>query len=112
MVRFCCLSNGNRISSNMIKVTFLDYEPKTRLDISGGNEVTIKYDKSDSLNNDFSSATDATADRVLLSFGLARFGTINILPIRLRVNEGKFINTTTDDASILMTILGYYRQKL
>ena len=39
----------------MIKVTFLDYEPQTSLDISNGKEVTIKYDKSDSLNNDFSS---------------------------------------------------------
>jgi len=38
----------------LIKVTFLDYEPQTRLNISDGNEVTINYDKSDSLNNDFS----------------------------------------------------------
>jgi len=59
-----------------------------------------------------SSAADTSADKVLLEFGLTRFGVLNAPPLNIIVNTGKFINATTDDTSILMTIMGYYIPKL
>lgn len=59
-----------------------------------------------------SSLTDTSADKILLQFGLNRFAVLNAPPLNIIVNEGKFVNATTDDASILMTIMGYYIPKL
>lgn len=54
------------------------------------------------------STTDATADKVLLEFVLVRFGVLAAPPLNILVSEGKFINATTSDASVFMTIMGYY----
>jgi len=51
---------------------------------------------------------DASADKILLEFGLSRFGVLNAPPLNIIVNEGKYVNATTDDTSVLMTIMGYY----
>jgi len=59
-----------------------------------------------------SSLADATADKVLLEFVLVRFGVFDSPPLNIIVNEGKFINATTSDASIFMTVMGYYIPKI
>lgn len=53
-------------------------------------------------------AEDATtAERVLHQESLVR-GESFTLPVNLSVDRGKFVNGKTDDATIPMTIMGYY----
>ena len=55
-----------------------------------------------------SSITDTTPDKILHEEALIRGESVTLLPVNVLVNTGKFINATTTDASIFMTILGYY----
>lgn len=55
-----------------------------------------------------SSDTTATADKVLIQFGITRLQTLPLLPLNIRAAEGKFINAKTDDDDVFLTIMGYY----
>ena len=50
----------------------------------------------------------ATADKILIQFGITRLQTLSILPLNILVSEGKFINAKTDDDDVFLTIMGYY----
>jgi hypothetical protein len=52
-----------------------------------------------------------TVDKTLLQFGMAKLSTLPIVPLRLKVNAGKYINAKTDDNNVLMTIMGYHVEK-
>ena len=89
--------------SESFSFTALDYEPQTALNISNGLEVTIKYDLSDSLNNDFvgvylqlpcntyfrwdNSSTDSIDSKNDLFFYANTFMR-NDVPIKLAQEEG------------------------
>ena len=55
-----------------------------------------------------SDTSTATADKVLLQFGVTRLQTLTISPLNIRVNEGKFVSAKTDDDDVFLTIMGYY----
>ena len=57
-------------------------------------------------------ANSTTQDKVLYQDAMVRGERINISPIRLKVRPGKFVNATTSDDDIHMTILGYYIQQI
>ena len=76
-------------------------------------------------NKDVSTSTDAdliiyegatnvttTVDKTLFQAAMTKHDSLILLPLNIIVNEGKFINAKTDDASIFVTIMGYYIPKL
>jgi len=54
------------------------------------------------------SASNATASKVLLQFGLGSLTSLAITPLNLLVNEGVYVNGKTSDDDVHMTIMGYY----
>lgn len=58
-------------------------------------------------------STDSiTIDKTLIQFAVVRDDIITSTPLRILVAGGTFINGKTSDASIHMTITGYYIDKL
>ncbi len=55
-----------------------------------------------------SSATSTTVDKVILQFGMGKLTALPIVPVRLEVTGGKYLNAKTDDNNILLNIVGYY----
>jgi len=58
------------------------------------------------------SKTSLTEDKILFEEALIRGESATLLPINILVNEGKFINAKTDDATIFINIFGYYIPRL
>lgn len=58
------------------------------------------------------STDSTTVDKTLIQFAVVRDDIITSTPLRILVAVGKFINAKTTDASIHMTITGYYINKL
>lgn len=58
------------------------------------------------------STDSTTVDKVLIQFAVVRDDIITSVPLRILVAKGKFVNGKTTDASIHMTITGYYIDEL
>ncbi len=56
------------------------------------------------------SATSTTADKILHQEGLLKGDAATLLPLALLVNQEKFLNAKTNDATVNITIMGYYIQ--
>ena len=49
-----------------------------------------------------------TETKTLLSFGMGKLTVLPLTPLNILTSEAKFINAKTDDATINLTIMGYY----
>jgi len=58
------------------------------------------------------SPTSATADKVLLQFGMGKLTVISATPLSILVNAGVFINAKTGDDDIHLNIMGFYIDEL
>ena len=76
-------------------------------------------------NKDVSTSTDAdlviyegtsdsttTVDKLLFEAAMTKHDSLILLGTNILVNEGIFLNAKTDDASIFVTIMGYYIRAL
>mgnify|MGYP003657808807 CR=1 FL=1 len=50
----------------------------------------------------------AVVDKTLFQIEMASVSNIVLLPLNIKVNEGRFVNAKTDDDDIHMSIMGYY----
>jgi len=54
------------------------------------------------------STASISATKTLMSFGLGKNAVLPLLPLNIIVTEGVYLNATTDDDDILLTVMGYY----
>ena len=52
--------------------------------------------------------TSATSTKDLMVFGMGSLTNLQLVPLNLLVNPGVYVNGSTDDNTIHMTIMGYY----
>ena len=93
-------------------VNFYTPKPNQQFVITG---MRIKANRSVSNTTDAeiiiyeaSTSDTTTVDKTLHEEALIRGEGADLFPLHILVNEGKFINAKTDDASVFVTILGYY----
>ncbi len=70
-------------------------------DVSDASDTIIIIYEADS-------STSTTADKTLLEFGMGKLTNLPLVPLNILVNEGVYVNAKTDDATINMTLLGYF----
>jgi len=51
-------------------------------------------------------------DKVLMHFGMAKLSLLPFAPLNILVNSGVFVNAKTNDNNVLITITGYFIDKL
>lgn len=73
--------------------------------VSNTVDATIVIFEADSST---SGGAGGTPDKVLHQEALIRGEGANLFPVNILVNEGAYINAKTDDASVFITIFGYY----
>lgn len=106
----------NVLSTINVGVNFYGPLPQKQFVITG---IVFRADKNVSNVSDATvvvyEAADsdtATVDKVLMQFAVVRDDKVPLTGLRILAAPGKFINAKTDDASIHMTITGYYIKEL
>ena len=51
-------------------------------------------------------------DKVLIQLAMIQGDSVNLLPLNIIVNEGKYVNAKTTDDDIHMSIFGYYIEEV
>lgn len=64
------------------------------------NAIVIVYESN--------SASSTTPTKLLFETGMVRNDQFDLLPLKMLITEGKFINAKTTDDVIFMNIMGYY----
>ena len=101
-----------------INISFNFYKPKAQKQfIIKGIVAKANKDVSTSTDADLviyegTSAATTTVDKTLFQAAMTKHDSLILLPLNIIVNEGLFINAKTDDASIFITIMGYFIPKL
>lgn len=77
--------------------------------------IRLKADRSVSVTDDASvviyeaGAVDSTTvSKIIFQDALIRGESVTLLPLNLLVSEGVFLNATTTDENVFMSIMGYY----
>lgn len=68
------------------------------------NAIVVVYEST--------SATSTTGTKVLFQTGMIRNDQVELVPLKMLITEGRFINAKTSDAVVFMNIMGYYIPKL
>lgn len=51
---------------------------------------------------------DTTIDKSVFQIEMLKNERVPLVPLNIKVSEGKFLNGKTNDATVLMTVTGYY----
>lgn len=108
------LTEFNAMSSTGTAYSF--YGPKVdfRFIITGFVAVSDKNITADAVVEIYeaSAEDETTVSKTLIQFAITKNAVVAPTPLRILVTDGVWVNAKTDDATINMTMFGYYAHKV
>jgi hypothetical protein len=104
------LSEFKELSSTGTAYSFYGPESNKRFIITGFLAVSDKNITADAIVEIYEATSDtsATVEKSLTKFAITKNAVVAPTPLRILVNEGVWVNVKTDDATIYITMFGYY----
>lgn len=100
------------MSSTATAFNFFEPNPSQQFVITGLLAFATKdvSDASDTIITVYEAdqSTEITSTKDLMVFGMGKLTNLQLVPLNLLVNAGVYVNGKTDDATINMTLMGYF----
>jgi hypothetical protein len=108
------LTKYQEMSATGTAYNFYEPEPRKQFIITGFLAVSDKNITADAIVEIYEadSVSSTTVSKALPKFALTKNAIASPTPLRILVNEGVWVNAKTDDATIHLTMFGYYIDSL